>query len=215
MNHISESIEYEIPYEKVMYFKGIIKNHKEIIDLIENINSYAVSHWETWIAQDSGHHYGEVKFLRKELLKKETDAVIKEKSIFLIDSLINSMVKSAEIYEKQYDIGQDNLKFLIEYLNRDVAKYGVNKYYENSFMGPHTDWNEVNSDLLFTIVIYLNDEYDDGELYFNNFELKIKPKAGSVIIFPSALPYLHQSLKITKGRKMLITHHWKKIQPID
>jgi hypothetical protein len=215
MSNISEEIEYEIPYDKIMYFKGIIKNYKEIIDLIENINSHAVSPWEIWNSHDREYPYGEVKFLRKELLDKETDKFIKEKSIFLIDSLISSMIKSAEIYEKQYNIGKDNLKFLIKYLNKDVSKYGVNKYYENNFMGPHTDWNEVNSDLLFTIVIYLNDEYDDGELYFNNFELKIKPKAGSVVIFPSTLPYLHQSLKITKGRKMLITHHWKKIQPID
>lgn len=214
MSNISE-FKYEIPYENILYCPGIIKNHLEIIDLIENINSIAVSPWEEWLAYDTGNPYGEVKFLKKELLSQESDELIRQKSTFLIQTLIDGMIEACKLYAKKYNIPQYDLDFVTDYLNRDLAKYGINKYYENNFMGPHTDWNEVNSDLVFTIVVYLNDNYEDGELYFNNFDLKIKPKAGSIIIFPSNMPYLHQSLTVTKGRKMLITHHWKKSTTID
>jgi predicted 2-oxoglutarate/Fe(II)-dependent dioxygenase YbiX len=80
-------------------------------------------------------------------------------------------------------------------------------------MGSHVDFNEDNYYLAYTIVVYLNDDYEGGELYFNDLDIKIKPQAGSIIMYPSSSPYSHQSLKVLKGRKMLITHHWQMILP--
>ena len=76
-------------------------------------------------------------------------------------------------------------------------------------MGPHVDYNEDNNYLEYTIVVYLNDDYEGGELYFNEFDIKLKPKAGSIVMYPSTFPYTHESLEVLKGRKCLITHHWR------
>jgi predicted 2-oxoglutarate/Fe(II)-dependent dioxygenase YbiX len=66
--------------------------------------------------------------------------------------------------------------------------------------------------LLYTVIVYLNDDYDGGELYFKNFDIKIKPKAGSIVIFPSVKPYIHESLPVLTNRKMLITHYWSNME---
>lgn len=204
-----DNMNYEIPYENIVYFKGVITNIDEIIDLIESLNSIAVSPWETWYAHNDTHEYGSFKSLRRALLDEESDPDIKNKCEYLIRSLADYMSQCATEYSKIYNIDQSDLQYAIYALNHEGTKFGINKYFENRHMGPHVDWNEFNNDIRFTIVVYLNDDYEGGEIYFNNQNVTIKPKAGSIVMFPSKLPYLHESLNITKGRKMLITHHWK------
>lgn len=210
---MTKSIYYETPYDKIVYFKGVIENVDDLIEKIEAINSVAISPWDIWWAssEENGHAYGEVKYVSKLLLGQETDATIKAESEYVIGTLISAMEKCARTYSEIYGIEEESLNYAVQALNQDGTKYGINKYYENMYMGAHVDWNEQNSDITYTIVVYLNDDYEEGELYFvrPEIDLKIKPVKGSIIMFPSVEPYLHQSCNIPKGRKMLITHHWK------
>lgn len=204
---------YEILYDKIVYFEGVVPDIDNLIEKIESTNSQAVSPWETWWASSDvdGYAYGEVKFMSKHLLGQETDPEIKQICEEIIDTLVDAMSDCAKIYADLYKIDEDSLNYALHALSMEGTKYGINKYYENMYMGPHVDWNEFNSDITYTIVVYLNDDYEEGELYFVNpeIDLKIKPKKGSIVMFPSVEPYLHQSCNIPRGRKMLITHHWK------
>ena len=53
-------------------------------------------------------------------------------------------------------------------------------------------------------ILYLNDDYEGGELEFVNFNLKIKPKAGTLYLFPSNYPYRHIAHPVTNGTKYAI-----------
>jgi hypothetical protein len=50
-----------------------------------------------------------------------------------------------------------------------------------------------------SVSMFLNDNFDGGELEFKEFNIKIKPEAGDVVIFCSAFPYMHQVHPVTKG----------------
>jgi hypothetical protein len=50
-------------------------------------------------------------------------------------------------------------------------------------------------------VMYLNDDYEGGELWFPYLNITFKPEAGDIVIFPSTYIYAHASKKITKGTK--------------
>ena len=45
----------------------------------------------------------------------------------------------------------------------------------------------------------LNEDYDGGELEFKEFNLRIKPEAGSIIVFSSAYPYSHEVHPVLSG----------------
>ena len=50
-------------------------------------------------------------------------------------------------------------------------------------------------------VVYLNDNYEGGEIEFIRQGLVVKPEAGDIVIFPSNFVYEHASLEITSGIK--------------
>lgn len=50
-------------------------------------------------------------------------------------------------------------------------------------------------------VMYLNDDYEGGELWFPYLNINFKPEAGDIILFPSTYIYAHSSRKVISGTK--------------
>lgn len=53
--------------------------------------------------------------------------------------------------------------------------------------------------------IYLNDDYEGGELEFLYYGRRIKPAAGDVVIFPAAFTHAHRGNMVTRGDKLILT----------
>lgn len=204
---------FEQPEKNIIYFKGAIKNYQEIIDIVESISNDAISEWEPWNGHGSTSRYGEIKHVKREKIVYINSDEDRAKAAYAINGLTNKMSECMIEYADIFNIDRKALYYAVSLLTDPRTTMGINKYDQNAFMGAHVDFNEDNYYLAYTIVVYLNDNYEGGELYFNDLGIKIKPEAGSVIMYPSALPYTHQSMEITKGRKMLITHHWQMILP--
>ncbi len=61
----------------------------------------------------------------------------------------------------------------------------------------------------FTSIIYLNDDYEGGELYFpqhNGFE--IKPKKGTMLIFSGTIDNMHGIKEVTSGTRYTHVTFW-------
>jgi predicted 2-oxoglutarate/Fe(II)-dependent dioxygenase YbiX len=50
-------------------------------------------------------------------------------------------------------------------------------------------------------VVYLNDDYDGGEIEFVRQGLVVKPEVGDIVMFPSNYVYEHASLEVRSGTK--------------
>lgn len=74
------------------------------------------------------------------------------------------------------------------------------KYREGDFFNAHTDASKEYPRQL-SLVYYLNDDYEGGELYFPFIDLKVKPLAGELICFPSDYLFAHEASKVTSGVK--------------
>lgn len=73
---------------------------------------------------------------------------------------------------------------------------------------PHADadnWNAVEKkwermiDRDLSILLYLNEGFGGGEIDFPNFALKLAPKRGLLIAFPSDARYVHAARPVTSG----------------
>jgi len=81
--------------------------------------------------------------------------------------------------------------------------YELLRYREGQFYVQHTDHFKQNPRVL-SCSICLNDDYEGGEFAFFNRSIKIKPKKGTVIMFPSSFMFPHEVMPITKGNRYAI-----------
>jgi len=94
------------------------------------------------------------------------------------------------------------------YEDPQLLRYGVGGMYE-----PHIDgegiwmnsdgskvWRKtVDRDI--SLVLYLNDDFEGGEFVFPDLHMKLSPKAGLLLCFPSSHHYRHGVLPVTKGER--------------
>ena len=95
--------------------------------------------------------------------------------------------------------------------NINVSLYTTKGYFTvwnvGALAGRHID-NHSNAEFTqLTTVIYLNDGYEGGEIYFPEFDFLYKPKAGDALIFPSYTKehkYIHEVKQIKSGTRYTI-----------
>lgn len=56
----------------------------------------------------------------------------------------------------------------------------------------------------YSLLLYVNDDYQGGALYFPNFELRLQPKCGMLVAFPSDHRYLHAAEPLVSGERLVI-----------
>lgn len=90
-----------------------------------------------------------------------------------------------------------------------TKNYTIRTYKTGGGMGPHIDKNIENpaNTMDWTALIYLNDDYEGGELVFDNLDVTLKPSAGSVVFFPCIETHsVKEVLSGTKSYVFLFIH---------
>lgn len=54
----------------------------------------------------------------------------------------------------------------------------------------HVD-QDTDPSVRYASVLYIDEDYSDGEVFFKNFDIKLKPKAGSILVFPGDSAHEH------------------------
>lgn len=90
---------------------------------------------------------------------------------------------------------------------------GVLKYRAGGLYKTHADnehWNMreqrwVRSlDRDYSLLLYINDDYEGGTLYFSNFDVRLTPEAGMLVAFPSDHRYMHAAEPLISGERFAI-----------
>jgi predicted 2-oxoglutarate/Fe(II)-dependent dioxygenase YbiX len=126
---------------------------------------------------------------------------------------VNNIVKSAFI-----DLaGKCFSKTLDWFESPELMRYREGGFYlrhaDSQNMNLETSaWSKViDRDL--SMVIYLNDGYEGGELSFYRLNYQIRPRAGAVVLFPSDHRFLHQAEPVKKGVRYAIVS-WASVKGI-
>lgn len=85
---------------------------------------------------------------------------------------------------------------------KEQEPWEIIRYSESQKLTWHCD-NGNSHPCLISFVIYLNDDYEGGDVEFKNFlpGRTVKPDAGSLLIFPSNLEYIHKVNPVKDGVK--------------
>jgi hypothetical protein len=140
--------------------------------------------------------------------------------------LSNNVWSGRVIYVNTIDeLHKLNIEFLNEVKHIIKSKFnikdeiypdylGIVKWESGDMQHPHAD-GELENKLQhqyhwrnFGCVLYLNDDYTGGEIYFPNQNIEIKPKPNTLVFFPGTLEYLHGVKPINDNIRYTLTSFW-------
>lgn len=213
--------------EKVYYYENVIKDFDVFINVLKELDEIPSEGdsnvWYPWTASnDKDFIYGETKAFDLNMINT-LDGLIKEKMIYIYDSVIKAF----------YEVSKDYAAELGDYDEpRLFPTFNIKKYYTGTAMGSHYDQLDGDKTLRYSLVMYLNDDCGGGEISFqlkgydgitqrpsvsmeydlaikeDSIDFGIKPKANSIVIFPSSAPYFHTAHTVTSGVKYMVPGHW-------
>jgi Rps23 Pro-64 3,4-dihydroxylase Tpa1-like proline 4-hydroxylase len=128
--------------------------------------------------------------------KTDIDQDISKESLAL-QSLWQDLydVQFAAVEDYRADYNLMNLQYWEAF---NFIKYGPGQHFQE-----HHD-HGFSYNCTVSLVAYVNDDYEGGELYFRLQNLKVKPEAGDLFIFPSNYMYPHQAMPVQSGTKYSI-----------
>jgi hypothetical protein len=214
-------------HENIYYYTNVLDNPKKLLSLILETDSDldiqpVIPSWQKWLSNSNdGYSFGGKKDMQPNNLHT-LSGEIKEKATYIINEIQGAVVKVAEAFIKDrgLDIKEPNISQFA----------GIMKYIPGLEMGAHFDAQAGDESLWWSIIVYVNDDYDGGELswilhdkdlrdpQYSHLKPKsdihdpankdlidfwIKPVAGSALIFPSTFPYRHQVHVMKLGDKYM------------
>lgn len=169
---------------------------KDIADGVPGAAESFVKPWHNW-DHDNGTmtlHFCKQRWLPRTEDMNANDPYFAEYSS-ISDRLFNALDTSFKHYSTElYPYASRNLKGKED--NMSILKYETAGY-----LPAHTDHGSSSRTL--SVVLYLNDDFDGGEITFPYVGngITIKPTAGSAIFFPSMFVYVHEVAAVTKGTR--------------
>lgn len=138
-----------------------------------------------------------------------------------VNHLRKSYVACVENDHPCKDLIFKNIKNKLHFNLTKLEKLQIQKYEENCFYKPHFDIdtnhtrlnnNNLDQQRRFSIIVYLNDDFEGGETYFPKLNITIKPKLCRALVFENCIRgsnfpnplSLHEGKEITRGRKTIL-----------
>jgi hypothetical protein len=217
----------QVLHQNIYYYENVIKHFDEVMLTISELQDLhkadGSDFWKIWkSSNDADHVYGETKpFDLKEIANMKEP--YQSKMAFIYHNITDALYATSKDYAES--IGDSDEPKLFPVFN-------IKKYDTGSHMGAHFDQLDGDKTLRYSLVMYLNDDYEGGEISFkisdyvntysetaphrdydisvatNKVDVGIKPKANSVVIFPSSAPYYHTAHLVKSGFKYMVPGHW-------
>lgn len=125
--------------------------------------------------------------------------MVSEIQDFDVNVLIDIEIRARILYENFYPQLKDKVSY--SYI------HSINRFGTGAEMPVHSDRGpyDTNNDIVHGFVIYLNDDYEGGEIYYPEKGISIKPKKYSLVVHPGNEEYKHGVSKITRGHRYALT----------
>lgn len=206
-------MEYEIIKKKILYIKNAISDVDSVFNFFNENSNDLVTDWLPWVEFGGSSNsryfrdYGYSKSIYSSYVNDFQDNIEYKDTIAILQKTISSIEESWNIYKKQFNVSNPGNK-QNDFAILKYHDYNVNS--RSSELGPHLDHPDPKNTNEHTMLIYWNDSYEGGELFFPKINEVISPKAGDILIFSSVDPQLiHHTSPVTKGNKVFTLQLWQ------
>jgi hypothetical protein len=191
-----ELIDANFAVEEIMDDVLLIKNYmskeelKEIFDIINNVKE------EEWFIE---YTQNLKRFCLEKFGRDDVENLVSEGKFEITQGWEdkNFNIKNTTLYRKLHS----RLHDIIQISDNSLELSGfatIQRMQQGVELKSHTD-QHTDPAIRYATILYLNDDYVDGELVFKKNSLPIKPKPGSLIIFPGNDEFEHGVNFVGKG----------------
>jgi len=184
----------------IICYRNVIKSEIDVIGRLEaNLKPEGDTTGYSWLPAYVGYKQlmpqyrdcNDFKFKKTDLQHDYSPVSLNLQALW--QDVYDAQFPAVEDYRRQFNIM--DLKYWEAF---NFIKYGPGQHFQE-----HHD-HGFSYNCTVSLVAYPNDDYEGGELYFRLQDLKIKPKAGDLYIFPSNYMYPHVAMPVTSGTKYSI-----------
>lgn len=198
----------------IAYYTDVIKDPASLIKQIEDLdnrysedNQPALTSVKPWVPWTYGEGENKLMFCWQKFIPQVNDIpkndVYYDEQANISSQLFGALDSTLKHYTTElYPFAEKNIK------SREHTMHLL-KYDESGHLPAHQDQG-ISSRVL-SVLLYLNDDYEGGEIEFRHSNLKFKPKAGSVLFFPSNFLYVHEVYPVTKGPRYALPNWYHNI----
>lgn len=180
------------PVPTLCIYKSAFENPKEIYKTVENLIDEEISFNWRWARTSNSTETLQGSYRTNQefpISPNLSNPIVKN-----IDTKIFEGITSfVQEYSSKYDVG-----ILVD------EGYNLLKYENGTHYKLHHDCGGAHKDRVVSILVYLNDDYEGGEIEFPLFDFKYKPSAGDIILFPSNYTFAHIAHPVTSGTKYAV-----------
>ena len=182
----------------ILVYHDVLKPELDIINRLESVvkdstNSYNYSEAMVGYGMKMPEYRDcfDIKFKKTDIEGDASEASLSLQSLW--EDVYFRKLQAVKHYTKQHNVGE--LRYW-EALN--FVKYGPGQHFQE-----HTD-HGFSYNCVVSLVGYVNDDYEGGDINFRVQGVKVKPKAGDLFIFPSNFMFPHQAMPVKSGTKYSI-----------
>lgn len=179
----------------IWVYKNVVNNGLDIVNKISKVLERSPSPSFKWMPAYVGYQElmpeyrdcHDFKYKAGQMPKTVPGATTLDE---IYNELYYRQLQPVKDYAKRYNIGE--LRYW-EAMN--LVKYDKGEHFQY-----HHD-HGYSYNCTVSLVLYLNDNYEGGEISFRLQDLQVKPEAGDLFIFPSNFMYPHRAMPVHNGTK--------------
>lgn len=159
---------------------------KEINDVFNIINNASEEDWNKEYLQNLK------PFCLQKFGRDDVENLVAEGKFEITDNWGDKNLNITKLYPESENFYK-RLQNIVLKTNSELETSGlksIQRMYDKVELKSHTD-QHTDPSIQYAAIIYLNDDYVDGELFFPNKDFKVRPKPGTLLIFPGNEEFEH------------------------
>ena len=189
---IKNSYEFEEITDEILLIKNVLLE-EEIDFLWDKINKASQADWEVEYLSNLP------RFCMEKFGRDDVENLVAEGKFEITHNWADKNLNIAE--HKEYREFHKRLNDMVERSDSNLNLSGfatIQRMQPGVELRSHTD-KHTDPSIKYATILYINDDYNEGELFFKNLNLQLRPKPGEMLFFPGDEKHEHGVKHVADG----------------